>query len=298
MGAFDEILKVADEADRTVLNKYPDLKKFVDERDVLATEVNTLRPKFKEADEAAKKWEAWRFQNWDQDAGTTKTEKAMAEMYRAEAARAAALEAASGADMTFEEILTNLQQKGFATKAEIEQVITEKTKTFATKEDTTNVGNNLDKAMQFVYAKSYNLGRRHEKEFGEELDMAAVLTYMGKNQIADPELAYSQMIAPKREELRKKQADELAAKHTKELEDAKKAGIEEGAKKTAMSQRVPTDQQGPGGLGHLQRAQLDRSLVKKDTNGAPEVPTGVKLGDGVLTQLGWEELLKSREAAS
>jgi len=55
MGAFDEILKVADEADRTVLNKYPDLKKFVDERDVLATELNTLRPKFKEADEAAKK---------------------------------------------------------------------------------------------------------------------------------------------------------------------------------------------------------------------------------------------------
>ena len=298
MGVFDEILSRADEADRAVLNKYPDLRRYAEEHQTFATELNTLRPKFKEADEAAKKWESWRAQNWDQESGTTKTEKDMAEMYRAEAARAAALEAASGADMTFEEILGNLQQKGFATKAEIEQVITEKTKGFATKEDTTQVGNNLDRAMQFVYAKSYNLGRRHEKEFGEELDMASVLTYMGENKIADPELAYSQMIAPKREAQQKKQAEELAAKHAKDLEDAKLAGITEGQKKTAMSARIPTDQSGPGGLGHLQRAQLDRSMVKKAENGTPEVPTGVKLGDGVLTTLGWEELLKNREAAS
>ena len=299
MGVFDEILNRADEADRAVLNKYPDLKRYAEEHQVFATELNTLRPKFKEADTKLSEWEQWKADNWDQDAGTTKTEKAMAEMYRAEAARAAALEAASGADMTFEEILGNLQQKGFATKADIEQVITEKTKTLATKEDTTKVGENLDRAMQFVYAKSYNLGRRHEKEFGEELDMAAVLTYMGTNRIADPELAYSQMIAPKREELRKKQGEELAAKHAKDLEDAKLAGITEGQKKTAMSARIPTDQQGPGGLGHLQRAQLDRATAKKsEANGVPEVPTGVKIGDGVLTTLGWEELLRNREAAS
>ena len=299
MGVFDEILSRADEADRVVLNKYPDLKRYAEEHQVFAAELNTLRPKFTEADKKVSEWETWKANNWDQAAGTTKTEKAMAEMYRAEAARAAALEASSGADMTFEEILGNLQQKGFATKADIEQVVTEKTKGFATKDDTTQVGNNLDRAMQFVYAKSYNLGRRHEKEFGEELDMSAVLTYMGANKIGDPELAYSQMIAPKREALQKKQAEDLAAKHTKELEDAKAAGITEGQKKTAMSQRVPTDQQGTGGgFGHLQRAQMERSLVKKDANGASEIPVGVKLGDQVLATLGYEEYMKGKEATS
>lgn len=289
MGVFEDILGKAEEADRAVLNKYPDLKKYLND------DLPAIQAKFTEADTRLSEWETWKKQNWDKDSGTTKTEKVMAELYRAEQARATALEAAqaAGVDMTFEEILGNLQQKGFATKQEIDAVVTEKTKGLFSKEDGEKLGNNLDNALQFVYAKSYNLGRRHEKEFGEELDMGEVLKYMGANKIHDPEAAYIQMTATKRTELQRKHAEELEAKHKKEVEDAKLAGEKEGEKKAAMSARVPTDQSGPGGLGHMQRTQLERAKAGK-TDGQTEVPANVKLGDNVLSTLGYEELLKSR----
>lgn len=289
MGAFEDILNKAEEADRAVLNKYPDLKKFLNE------DLPAIQTKYADVDGRLKKWEDWRTKQWDDESGTTKTEKAMAELYRAEQARATALEAAqaAGGEMTFEEILGNLQQKGFATKAEIESVVSEKTKTLFSKEDGEKLGNNLDSALQFVYAKSYNLGRRHEKEFGEELDMGEVLKYMGANKIHDPEAAYTQMTATKRADLQKKLATEADEKNKKAIEDAKAAGILEGEKKAAMSGRVPTDQSGPG-LGHMERARMERAKASKTADGQADVPANVKLGENVLSTLGYEELLKNR----
>ncbi len=290
MGFFEDILAKAEEADRAILNKYPDLKKYLNE------DLPAIQTKYKDVDEKLTKWENWRKTQWDDESGTTKSEKAMAELYKAEQARATALEAASGAEMTFEEILTNLQQKGYATKEDITTALTEKSKDFFSKTDGEKLGNNLDSALQFVYAKSYNLGRRHEREFGEELDMGAVLKYMGENKIHDPEAAYMQMTASKREELRRKQAEETEAKHKKEVDDAKAAGVQEGEKKAAMSARVPTDQSGPGPLGFLQRSQLDRANAGRNKDNVAEVPANVKLGDNILSQMGYEEYLKNKEA--
>ncbi len=293
MGAFDEILKGAEEADKAVLQKYPALKASLEELD-------QIKPRYADADSRLTRWETWRKNNFDDTAGTTKTELALRTANTDLQTRVQTLEALSGADMSFDEILNGLKEKGYVTKADVEQTVAEKVKGVSTKEDIEKLGNNLDGAMQFVYAKSYNLGRRHEKEFGEELDMAEVLKYMGTNKISDPEAAYNQMVGKRRDDARVKALADLETKHKQAGEDARKVGEEAGKKQAAMGQggRMPTDQTGQP-LGHLERRAMDRAKKPAgDPAKSAEVPEGVKLGDQVLSSLGYQEMLKNREAGA
>lgn len=293
MGKFDEILNKVDEADRAVLNKYPDLKKSLD----------TLETDYQVANSKLHEWETWKADAWDPEAKTTKSERAVREAYQQAQERIAALETAAGSDMTLEEISNHIKQTGYATKQDIEAIVEARTRTLqeklADREYVDKKNNDISAGFGHIFQKTYNLGRHHEKEFGEDLDIGGVFKYMTDNKINDPEVAYNQMMVTKRTEIATKKATELEEKHKAEVEAARKQGEELAAKKFGMGQngKIPTDQTGAdNSMGHIQRKAIDK--VKKATDDATQVPDKVQLGQQILSELGYQDLLKNREAGA
>lgn len=308
MGAFEDIVAQATPEDRIILAKYPGLKKSSDE-------VDEYKAKFSDADGRLRQWEDWKAREWDSTARMTKQQKLALERAEQLQTDLATLQASAGAEMTFEEILAGLQGKGFITKAELDQTLKNQIKDswtpgtpegkLVTDKAVAEVTGAMSLGFEHVFTKTFNLGRRHEKEFGEELEIGTVLKYMNENRVNDPEIAYNQMMAGRRSEAEKKRREEVETKHKEELEvqtkKAREEGEKEGVKKAAMSQggRIPTDQgTSPGSVGHLQRLQQERQKISTKPPEGADVPAGVKLGQGTLAELGYEELVKAREAGA
>jgi len=270
MAIFDEIVKGIDAADKAVLDKYPQLKQSVDNVEAQA----------RDYDQRLKSWEQWRASNWDENANATRREVELQ-------AELAAAKAAGGGGVDdwnkggFADIVKDIEKQGFVKADVVNKTITDQL-------------DRLALGFEEVYKRTVSLPWKHAKEFGPdaELDMGAVLDHMRKNNIHDPQKAYEDYVAPKRAEAQKAREAEVAAKHAAEIAEAEKRG----EMKAAMGSggRLPTDQSGSGpALGHLQR-----NILEKAKGANSDDPGPGKLGENVIAQQGYEELLKSRAGAA
>jgi hypothetical protein len=274
---FDEILKGVTEEDKAVLAKYPQL----------AQTVTNLEAAYTEADTKLNGWESWRKENWDEEAQTTKQAAAAQ-------ARVRELEAAGVSDMTFDEIKEQLREEGFvATKADIEAALAPKVAGFVSAKDHQEALNTLAAGFERAYFKSAPLLNKHQREFGEDLDLQPVFKYMQENKIYDPEEAYNKMVAPRRAE--KATADKVALdeKHKLEITEAEARGAKAKAEELAMSASgSPTDLGGPAPyMGHLDRTRMADGEPSKDL---PEPVQKARLGDMRTAQAAFEDWRKAK----
>jgi hypothetical protein len=277
MPLFDKLLEQVKDEDKTVLDKYPQLKETV----------TNLEAAYADADQRLLGWERWKIDNWDDQAQTTKQAVVLQQRVRE-------LEAAGVSDMTFEEIKAQLQKDGFvATKADLEAALTPKLQGFISSDDHQKALNNLAAGFEQMYAKSANLPLKHQREFNEELDMSALFKYMNETKIFDPEEAHSKMVAARRAEAATAAKAAEDAKHAQEILDAEARGAKAKAEELAMSASgSPTDLGGPAPLmGHLDRLRMAEGDPSK---GLPETVQKARLGDMTTAQEAFQEWRKSK----
>jgi hypothetical protein len=262
MSIFDQILEGVTDEDKAVIAKYPQLKDTV----------TKLETAYADADTRLTGWEDWRKEHFDDSAGTTKETVALRE-------RVAQMEAAGATEMTFDQIKEQLQKEGFvATKQDIDAALAERTKGFISVEDHNKSLNTLAAGFENAFVKGAPLPLLHKEEFGEKLDLGAVLKYGSEHGIYDPEKAWNEMMAPRRAE--KAAADRAAAeaKHQEELAAAEKRGEEKVRQELAMSASGnPSLLGGPAPyLGQLDNGRMPEGSTPTDL---PEAVKTAKLGD-------------------
>lgn len=296
MAAFDDILNAADATDRSVFEKYPALKQSL-------TELDDLRVKYPDVDKRLGTFENW----WRTNVGDNKEGKTKAQLQaEADATRLREqnqkLQEGLETDMTFEEVLKNLGDAGYAKKADVEATIQASLANlgtrFAPAEETKTQIGNLAAGSQYVFEEMIPIILQHKDEFKENLNPREIFKFMDQNKIQDIHVAYDRMVAARRQESGKlaKEAEDKRVQDA--IETAKREGEEKGRREAAMgpSGHIPTDQGGISpAMGHLQRGQLERTGAIKAADDVPAPPDKVKLGDGVLAQLGYEDLSKSRQ---
>jgi hypothetical protein len=253
MAIFDEILAKVDAADRTVLDKYPELRQRFD---TLETERATAARKIGE-------WNGWIERNWDAAAEMTKSEKALQAQLAAANARLVDIPAGTDAD----EI------------AKLRQEITDKAK------NTETALLNSVNGMNIFYRTVADHQMGHYTEFGKSLNSQELMDYMTAQRINDPEIAYDKMMAPRRAEIATQRTKELTEKHAADIEAARKEGYEKHAQETAMGPggMIPTDSTGGivGVTSHtVQPAKLTDETTKRFAEAKP--------GTGELAALGYE----------
>lgn len=272
MSVFDDIISDVPEEDRAVLAKYPQLQ----------TSMQELETQAAAAREAVSQWEGWRSRNWDDTANATRSEVQLREQLSATQAQLAAMNANPGGTMEdFESTLTELHKRGFIDKKTLNESLENTQKTVKQSLDQMAAG------FANVFDKTVPIVLKHKDEFGEIIAPGEILNYMQKNGLNDPDAAYAQMVAPKREA-------KLAEQHKADIEKAKAEAREEARREVAMgsSGRIPTDQSGTNpSLGHLQAKVLEKARADNQGPG----PDDVKLGDQVLAQMGVEDLIKARQ---
>jgi hypothetical protein len=277
MALFEKLLEQVKDEDKTVLDKYPQLKETV----------TNLEAAYADADQRLLGWERWKIDNWDDAAQTTKQAVALQNRVRE-------LEAAGVSDMTFDEIKAQLQKDGFvATKADMDAAM--KAQGFISADDHQKALNNLAAGFEQMYAKSVNLPLKHQREFNEDLDMPALFKYMNENKVFDPEEAHSKMVATRRAEASTAAKTAEDAKHAQDILDAEARGAKAKAEELAMSASgSPTDLGGPAPLmGHLDRLRMADGEPSKDL---PEAVQKARLGDGRTAQAAFEEWRTKRTA--
>ena len=278
MGVFDQILEKVDETDRAVLNKHPFIKATIEDMD---TRLGA--------------WNKWSENNIDPATRLPKRQVQLQSELEAERARVAALEARGEVDMTFDEMIAQakpvIKQQTDEAVAPIRQVLFDDkgNPRVATSESL----NQVSAGMQFFYAKTATLPNRHYREFGEEMDFDKYIKYTGeKNLGGDPQTAYDQFVAEKREAKRKEAEEKKEAEHKAELEKVKTetaAETESRIRREAGMSSTPTD----SGSGRPPSGWVGTSAEKADD--LPEIPKDSTLGDGTAARLGLEWTRKQRQ---
>ena len=235
MALFDEILAKAEEADRAVLDKYPALRQSL-------LELETIRPQYAAAARKVEEWNDWSQKHFDREHGTTKAELALRTQYAEaveELERLRAARETGESEMTFAEIEAQLKGK-FATKEDVNSALD--SRRFATQESVQKGFNTLDNGMVAMYTRTATLPLKHYREFNEDLDMEQVFKYMSDHSVPDPQVAYDQMVASKREAVRvasDKARNEELEKIKAEHDAAMKLKDEEIAAARAASGSIP-----------------------------------------------------------
>lgn len=293
MGAFDEILEAVPEEDREGFNeKYPHIRESVE---ALETQQGQLQ-------EEVDKWSTWRKDYWDEEAQATKHELNLRNLVSEKDRQLEELRRGAETEMTLEETAKFMKeqwdqlQDGVATKEYVDNKVQDAGT--VDKEYVTNEANRIAVGNEVLFAKVSPLLFSHKDEFGEVLDVQGLFNHMRENQVFDPEDAYNKMVAERRQKLSEERtaAEEEAQK--KALEEAEQRGFEKARQEAAMRPggQIPTDQQGPApNLGHLQKSKLEHAKTG-DGEGDQPAPKNVDLGAGQLAHLGYEELVKSRQA--
>lgn len=273
MGIFDDILARADEADRAVILKYPDLKTT-----------------FETTERLNEQNQAWLTKNYDFTEKKTFRELELEAAVVAANERAVAAAAGGNADMTFEQIEANLKANGYLKKAEVDAQIAQArtgVEQFIAQRDTG--------AMVFA-AEAATLAIHHQKEFGQDLDANGFAKYVAGSNAQNPREAYNQYVAGMRNEKQTKELETLRTQSAAELERVKAEGLAEGRRlaqmEAAQNGGMPVDQGKGQGMGWLQQRQIDRTK-QVDADGNQQVPGG-KLGDGSATQAIMQQLAKDR----
>ncbi len=274
MGIFDEIIAKADPNDRAVLDKYglrDTVEKLEQDRNAIANYANG--------------WLGWQNGykdeqgvehpgNWDNEHGMTRSEYALKqELAAAQARLNAGVTAGAGAG-EIAKLREEMQSKIEAVKA-----------------DAYKSAQTLVNGMDTFYNVAATKLLPHHKEFGENLDAHALGQYMHQHQIPDPNVAYDQMVAPKRAELAAKRDKELEAKHAADIEAARQEGYTKRAQEAAMGPGglLPTDQ--TGGIAGI-TAYMGKPAAFNDVEKA--ALEKAKLGEGSLPELGYRAYLEGR----
>jgi hypothetical protein len=291
VAVFDDILNAVPEEEKTNFEeRFPQIRESVE---ALETRNQELQSQVEEAETKVQAWNTWRQDNWDTEAEMTHTEAGLRSQVTDLEQRNAELQEGAETEMTFDEILTGLKEKGVVTKEELDQKL--KDAGGLSPADAQAIVNQQAIGTEAFYGKTYGIGFKHMKEFDEVLEMDTLLDYMREKKEFDPQAAYDKMVAGRREEMAtaKATADEEARKA--ELEAAEEKGRKQALQETTMRNggQLPTDQAGSNDkIGHLQRSKLESA--KAGSEGEKAVPDGVQLGTGQLAHLGFEELQKSR----
>ncbi len=262
MSFFDDFLansKVTPE-DKAVLDRYPDLRASTEKMEQDLGSVSRF----------AGEWVSWQNQNWDAQANMTNAEKQLrADLADVQAKLTAAT--APGSSVPAADI------------AAIRKEFQDKAKEIETK--------NLQvlEGMNMFYEAAAKHMLPHQKEFGENFDPKTFREFITKNQIQDPDVAYDKMVAGKRAELAVKHQQEVDAKHTADLEAARKEGYEKRAQEIAMGPNgmLPTDNTG-GIVGVTSFMGQPAKVSDADKTAMSEA----KLGDGSLAKLGYEKFVR------
>lgn len=257
MGVFDDILANASEEDKQVLLKYPELRKSMER-----------------LEKAAADYAQWYHANWDEEHGMTRSEWAVRQQLEELQRKLEQMQSnpTEFSQSEFQEALEEGQRSGLLTQAEVQRLLDERVRQLQQENERVLAG------MQSFYSQVYTLGFRHKDEFGEVLDPNQLWNYMVQTGIRDPQLAYEQMVAPKRAELQRQRYEQA-------IKEAEERGMQKAKQELAMGSQgvMPTDTSGglPIGGGEAPKGVPDDLLQKaKD----------LKIGDPALAQLGVEAL--------
>lgn len=267
MGFFDEFVVkngITDETDRTaalaLATKYPGFRTMVDE-----------------TDEKLRAWETWKDSAWDLAAKKPKDQVRVETELDQARARIQQMESTGGfgADMTFEEIETQLKAKGYMNKDQVAALAMP----VATSEVNRMAGN-----IEQFYKRTLTLPVEHFQEFGVQLDTDALLEAYAKSPGGDPRIVYAQLVTPLREEKRKVADLKKEEEHQAALKTAREEGERAGAQRVSMANGqpgMPADQTGatPSNVGPLQRQQAERFKAAQEAAGnAGDRPLGSGVG--------------------
>lgn len=286
MGVFDKILESIPDSDRAFFDKYPQVRQQVE---AIEESLRLAKAAAEENDAAVKAWEEYLYGAeqpdgtrqggvWDDSAKNFKPvieAQREIEQYRRRVSDLEKLVEA-GTDMTFDEILANLQQRGFVTRDQIEP-LQKAVQSSAKQEDINRVAG----AFEFFYANTADLPAKHLAEFGEPMNFREYLEFVRKqNLIADPQRAYDMFVAGRRQEILKAQEEKKQQEIQEQIEKARQAGLEEGKRLAAMGQSgIPTDQDSGVASYNPAVAEVVQKAAKPD--GTVAVPPEARLGDGV-----------------
>lgn len=283
MSLFDDILAKAEEGDRGILAKYPELKASVERAEALAGEVDKQKTTMADWDTRLRGWESWKLNNWDDAKGMPKGQIQAQEEAAAARRELAELQARGevNTDMTLEEILVTLQSKGFVTKEDVAKTLKESGVVDAKTID--QRFEQMDTGMSYIYGATAHLPLEHHQEFGKTMKVQDLFKFMNDNKLADPQLAYDRMVEP----LRRAKQDETTAARTKEIEDLKAAHateverIKREAAEAAQAAQLSAPSPLDSGVGHA-GVRLTRPTHDPNAAEGPKIPEKVELGQGDL----------------
>lgn len=309
--AFQDILNsIQEQTDRDQLNalatKYASLREYAE----LGEQVAPLRERvkgykdgFNGVVDTVERWNTWRTNNWDGEANMTHEERRAKALIAERDQRIADLEARQEAEMTGEELDARIAQRikeaQLATQADLEARFVKavardkgdgKPGEIYDLVDQTQRG--MGARFQEVFEKMTPKMHQHARDFdGEILNPKEVFDHMVKTGQTDPDKAYQEMVAPRL-------AEKKEAAHKKEVEDAKKSGVEEGRRQAMQSSAgrgIPVDGSGGRKMGPMEKRKMERFAAKADGDKSGAVPP---LGKGVIARQATDQLLQKQTASS
>jgi hypothetical protein len=259
MGFFDTILAKVDAADRTVLDKYPELTAAM-------TQMEANHGKMLEY---TNNWLDWQKKYWDPEANSTVAEKELrAELAAAQARLTTSLANPQSSATDIAALRKELQDSVKAVGEKSEQSI---------------------RGMHNFYQTAAGRILSHKEEFGEQFNPQTLIDYMTSTNTQDPSIAYDKMVADKRAVNSTRQATETAAKHAADIEAARAEGRKLEAQERTMGPNgmMPTDS--TGGIAGI-TAHVGQPAKIGDT--AKAEIANAKLGSGDLAKLGYKAYLQ------
>ena len=277
--SFETILKsISEETDRTTLDamakKYPSLREYAE----LGETIHNMKPRLKSLsgdgpeydyeahpDLAIDELEKWRVYKPKAEKMVEDVNQLRASLAEAQS-RITEYEARTDTDMTPDEIkalvASTLKENGVVMTADLDKALDR-----YGNERVLPTINNMGNRFQEVYSTLTPRMWDHAKEYGEQLNPSDVFKYMTEHKIEDPVKAYNEWVSPKREA-------KLTAEHAKAVEEAKKAGMDEGRRlaAAAIGKSQPVDGKGsamPGPLVQRWQAKMEKLKAEGKEGSAP-----------------------------
>jgi len=288
MAFFDDLLEQIEEADREVLKKYPAIAEKINKNDKVLSD-----------------WEEWKAKEYDPATGYTKRALKLLEQKDAEIE---ALKLLQGNDMTWDEMKANVEKlvndtvgsKGIVDKTALNQEIGSRVTVKVKQPDgsekdvpVTEYVKNLERGMEFTYAKSAHLPVKYYREFGDIKDapdftQEALFKHMQENAIADFEKGYESFVAP----LRAKRAEEAAKTREEQIRKEERDKITQEMMQRNGG-RMPEDNSGAA----PEMSALSRKIAgrKKEEVAGPKLTPG-QIGDMSGANDAYQNWLKDQAA--
>lgn len=237
---FDALLASMEEIDREaiagVVTKYPDLKQGWLRQSDYSKNMDTVKKKSNEFDQAFERWKQWEDENV---AHTTEDGRIVTKVELAWRTKASELEAKLSDketnEVTFDELNKQLETKiadaGLIKKTDLESIL-------GSKEE--EISRNFEGYAKLL-TKMPKLAMQHYKEFGEVLDTE---DFFNKDVLEKKQYNLDQAYQNRVSQVR---ADKQKTEFEKQLADAKAQGAAEERRNLAMSNNghMPTDSSGP-----------------------------------------------------